>query len=124
MEYYYLIHENKKLSQVTEAIQAVLLAEVQQHMKRLRNTPVSSQPDPVAEYGICESMRSSAKMEQAEELELQCVGKSSPLKSKWVASSHQSSHSTQNVLESPSLQCSISLWISYTPLLTSSIKSL
>ncbi|GAB1294433.1 WD repeat-containing protein 72 [Apodemus speciosus] len=67
--------------QVTEAIQAVLLAEVQQHMKSLRNTPVSSQPDPVvAEDGICERMRSSAEMEQAEELELQCVGKSSPLK--------------------------------------------
>ncbi|XP_021028797.1 WD repeat-containing protein 72 isoform X3 [Mus caroli] len=66
--------------QVTEAIQAVLLAEVQQHMKSLRNTPVSSQPDPVAEHSICERMQISAKMERAEELELQCVGKSSPLK--------------------------------------------
>lgn len=66
--------------QVTEAIQAVLLAEVQQHMKSLRNTPVSSQPDPVAEHSICERMQISAKMEWTEELELQYVGKSSPLK--------------------------------------------
>lgn len=68
--------------QVTEAIQAALLAEVQQHMKSLRDTPVRSQPDPVAEHSICERMQISAKMERAgaEELELQCVGKSSPLK--------------------------------------------
>ncbi|XP_052043767.1 WD repeat-containing protein 72 isoform X2 [Apodemus sylvaticus] len=82
--------------QVTEAIQAVLLAEVQQHMKRLRNTPVSSQPDPVAEYGICERMRSSAKMEQAEELELQCVGTSSPLKTSVSPVKHGSDLNSAN----------------------------
>lgn len=52
-------------------------------MKSLRDTPVRSQPDPVAEHSICERVQTSAKVEQAEELELQCVGTSSPLKSKW-----------------------------------------
>ncbi|XP_051053903.1 WD repeat-containing protein 72 [Phodopus roborovskii] len=66
--------------QVTEAIQAVLLAEVQQHMKRLRNEPVSSQPDPVAELTICERMGISSKVGWTEEIELPCVGNSSPLK--------------------------------------------
>ncbi|CAH6875557.1 Wdr72 [Phodopus roborovskii] len=70
--------------QVTEAIQAVLLAEVQQHMKRLRNEPVSSQPDPVAELTICERMGISSKVGWTEEIELPCVGNSSPLKSNCV----------------------------------------
>ncbi|EDL77827.1 rCG25428 [Rattus norvegicus] len=59
-------------------------------MKSLRDTPVRSQPDPVAEHSICERVQTSAKVEQAEELELQCVGTSSPLKSQprhrpWIA---------------------------------------
>ncbi|KAL1782471.1 WD repeat-containing protein 72 isoform X1 [Sigmodon hispidus] len=66
--------------QVTEAIQAVLLAEVQQHMKSLRNIPISSQPDPVAEHSIYEGMRLSSKMGWTEEIELPYVGNSSPPK--------------------------------------------
>ncbi|XP_050996786.1 WD repeat-containing protein 72 [Acomys russatus] len=68
--------------QVTEAIQAVLLAEVRQHMQSLRNAPVGSQPDPVLEHGTCERMQVALKMERAEELELQYVGNASPLRSK------------------------------------------
>lgn len=70
-----------KFSQVTEAIQAVLLAEVQQHLKSLRNTP---RPDPVAQHTICERMRISSKVGWTEEIELPYVGNSSPLKSKWA----------------------------------------
>ncbi|XP_038177864.1 WD repeat-containing protein 72 isoform X2 [Arvicola amphibius] len=66
--------------QVTEAIQAVLLAEVQQHLKSLRNTPVSSQPDPVAQHTVCERMRITSKVGWTEEIELPYVGTSSPLK--------------------------------------------
>ncbi|XP_060240743.1 WD repeat-containing protein 72 isoform X1 [Meriones unguiculatus] len=73
--------------QVTEAIQAVLLAEVQQHLKSLRSTPVSSQPPPVAEHSIWEREqsapereRSAPKTERADELELQYLGNVSPLK--------------------------------------------
>ncbi|XP_035299329.1 WD repeat-containing protein 72 isoform X1 [Cricetulus griseus] len=66
--------------QVTEAIQAVLLAEVQQHMKHLKNTPISSQPDPVAEHTICERMLISSKVGWNEEIELPYVGNSYPPK--------------------------------------------
>lgn len=66
--------------QVTEAIQAVLLAEVQQHLKSLRDTPVSSQPAPVAQHTICERMQNSSKVGWTEEIELPYVGTSSPLK--------------------------------------------
>ncbi|XP_049981794.1 WD repeat-containing protein 72 isoform X2 [Alexandromys fortis] len=66
--------------QVTEAIQAVLLAEVQQHLKSLRDTPVSSQPAPVAQHTICERMQISSKVGWTEEIELPYVGTSSALK--------------------------------------------
>ncbi|XP_058521324.1 WD repeat-containing protein 72 isoform X2 [Ochotona princeps] len=65
--------------QVTEAIQAVLLAEVQQHMKLLRNVPVNSQPVSLMEKGNCELQQIVPKKEWAEELELQCVRTSVPL---------------------------------------------
>ncbi|KAM9200945.1 WD repeat-containing protein 72 isoform 2-T2 [Dugong dugon] len=59
--------------QVPEAIQAVLLAEVQQHMKTLRKIPVNSQPMSTTEKDKCEMMQTLPKKEQAEQLELQCI---------------------------------------------------
>ncbi|XP_052585281.1 WD repeat-containing protein 72 isoform X1 [Peromyscus californicus insignis] len=82
--------------QVTEAIQAVLLAEVQQHMKSFRNPPISSQPDPVAEPTICERMRISTKMGWTEEIELSYVGNSSPLKTSVSPVKHGSDLNSAN----------------------------
>lgn len=79
-----IIH-NKPL-QVTEAIQAVLLAEVQQHMKVLKNVPVSSQPVSLMEKGNCELQQIVPKKEWAEELELQCVRTSVPPHSEYSIS--------------------------------------
>ncbi|XP_037689850.1 WD repeat-containing protein 72 [Choloepus didactylus] len=59
--------------QVTEAIQAVLLAEIQQHMKTLRKIPINSQPMSMAEKSDCERMQILPKKEWAEQLELQLV---------------------------------------------------
>ncbi|KAB0342383.1 hypothetical protein FD754_019309 [Muntiacus muntjak] len=58
---------------VTEAIQAVLLAEVQKHMKTLRKTPVNSEPESVAKNGDYEMMQMLPKIEWAKEPELQCT---------------------------------------------------
>ncbi|XP_004377738.1 WD repeat-containing protein 72 [Trichechus manatus latirostris] len=59
--------------QVPEAIQAVLLAEVQQHMKTLRKIPINSQPMSTTEKDKCEMMQTLPKKKQAEQLELQCI---------------------------------------------------
>ncbi|KAM6201075.1 WD repeat-containing protein 72 [Rhynchocyon petersi] len=59
--------------QVTEAIQAVLLAEVQQHMKTLRKIPINSQLMSTEETGSCEMMQTLPKRECAEQLELECI---------------------------------------------------
>uniref|UniRef100_H0X0H4 WD repeat-containing protein 72 n=1 Tax=Otolemur garnettii TaxID=30611 RepID=H0X0H4_OTOGA len=71
--------------QVTEAIQAVLLAEVQQHMKTLRKTSTNSQPVPgvsaVAENGNREVLQMLPKAEWAEEIELQHMRNTLPLQS-------------------------------------------
>uniref|UniRef100_A0A8D1LAX5 WD repeat domain 72 n=1 Tax=Sus scrofa TaxID=9823 RepID=A0A8D1LAX5_PIG len=68
--------------QVTEAIQAVLLAEVQQHMKTLRKASVNNEPMSVAENGDYEMIQILPKMEWAEEPELQCTADTLPLQSK------------------------------------------
>lgn len=97
----------KTLSQVTEAIQAVLLAEVQQHLRSLRDTPVSSQPAPVTQHAICERKQISSKVGWTEEIELPYVGTSSPLKSKWavyLSALSMSFPTTDNVLGNESLQ--------------------
>ncbi|XP_020950765.1 WD repeat-containing protein 72 isoform X3 [Sus scrofa] len=65
--------------QVTEAIQAVLLAEVQQHMKTLRKASVNNEPMSVAENGDYEMIQILPKMEWAEEPELQCTADTLPL---------------------------------------------
>lgn len=67
--------------QVTEAIQAVLLAEVQQHMKTLRKIPVNREPGSVTENDY-QMMQIRPKTECTEELELQCVTDSLSLQSK------------------------------------------
>nr|XP_025739568.1 WD repeat-containing protein 72 [Callorhinus ursinus] len=61
--------------QVTEAIQAVLLAEVQQHMKTLSKTSVNSQTVSMTEDIRCEMRQILQKMEwtHGEEIELQCT---------------------------------------------------
>ncbi|XP_012584023.1 PREDICTED: WD repeat-containing protein 72 [Condylura cristata] len=64
--------------QVMEAIQAVLLAEVQQHMKTMRKTPVNSQPEAMAENGDSESIQILPKIEWAKELESKCCTDSLP----------------------------------------------
>nr|XP_045016821.1 WD repeat-containing protein 72 isoform X2 [Jaculus jaculus] len=62
--------------QVTEAIQAVLLAEVQQHMQSLRNFPVITQPAPMAESDFHDVIQFSARMAaREEELQSQCITK-------------------------------------------------
>lgn len=68
--------------QVTEAIQAVLLAEVQQHMKMLRRTPVNSEPASMTENDNYQMMQTRPEMERTEELELQCITGSLSLQSK------------------------------------------
>lgn len=69
--------------QVTEAIQAVLLAEVQQHMKTLRKTsPVNSQPVFMTENSHCEMVQILPKVEWAQELELHCITDTMPVQGK------------------------------------------
>ncbi|XP_069315763.1 WD repeat-containing protein 72 [Eulemur rufifrons] len=82
--------------QVTEAIQAVLLAEVQQHMKTLRKTPINSQPVPIAENGHCEMMRNVPEMEWAEELELQCIRSTLPPQTPVSPVNHDSNSNSAN----------------------------
>ncbi|XP_055971643.1 WD repeat-containing protein 72 [Sorex fumeus] len=66
--------------QVIEAIQAVLLAEVQQHMKPLRRTPVSSQPESMAENSDSpvspvkhDNNSTSANFQETEDMPDRCV---------------------------------------------------
>lgn len=68
--------------QVTEAIQAVLLAEVQQQMKTLRKIPVNSEPGSMTENDNYQMMQIQPKMECTAELELQCITDSLSLQSK------------------------------------------
>ncbi|XP_058397593.1 WD repeat-containing protein 72 isoform X4 [Diceros bicornis minor] len=82
--------------QVTEAIQAVLLAEVQQHMKTLRKAPINSQPESVTENGNCEMMQILPKMEWAEELDLQCVTDILPLQTPVSLVKHDSNSNSAN----------------------------
>ncbi|XP_027696635.1 WD repeat-containing protein 72 isoform X1 [Vombatus ursinus] len=58
--------------QVIEAIQAVLLAEVQQYMKTLRTRYINHPPLPVVGNGNGEK-ETLPKNEQSEQLELQCI---------------------------------------------------
>ncbi|XP_008056871.2 WD repeat-containing protein 72-like [Carlito syrichta] len=82
--------------QVTEAIQAVLLAEVQQHMKTLRKIPINNQSVSVAENGNCEMIQVLSKMEWAEELELQCVRNTCPLQTPASPVKHDSNSNSAN----------------------------
>ncbi|XP_073922084.1 WD repeat-containing protein 72 isoform X4 [Castor canadensis] len=84
--------------QVTEAIQAVLLAEVQQHMKSLRKIPISSQPVSLAEGSNCDMMQlpPKTKKEWAEELELQCTGNILPLQTPVSPVKHDSNSNSAN----------------------------
>uniref|UniRef100_A0A2K6FM50 WD repeat domain 72 n=1 Tax=Propithecus coquereli TaxID=379532 RepID=A0A2K6FM50_PROCO len=82
--------------QVTEAIQAVLLAEVQQHMKTLRKTPINSQPVSMAKNGNCEMMQNLPKMEWAEEIELQCIRSTLPLQTPVSPVNHDSNSNSAN----------------------------
>ncbi|XP_006898314.1 PREDICTED: WD repeat-containing protein 72-like [Elephantulus edwardii] len=59
--------------QVTEAIQAVLLAEVQQHLKTLREIPINSQPTSTDKTNNCEMLQTMPRKELAEQLELECM---------------------------------------------------
>ncbi|XP_008267203.3 WD repeat-containing protein 72 isoform X1 [Oryctolagus cuniculus] len=82
--------------QVTEAIQAVLLAEVQQHMKPWRKIPVNSQLVSLAENGNCEIMQIFPKKEWAEELELQCIRNTVPLHTPASPVKHGNNSSSAN----------------------------
>ncbi|XP_029430360.1 WD repeat-containing protein 72 [Rhinatrema bivittatum] len=64
--------------EVIEAVQAVLLAEVQRRTKTLRRTSISSQPDPMVKKRKSE-VHPLPEPEKTEELELQCI-KDSPVK--------------------------------------------
>ncbi|XP_058283193.1 WD repeat-containing protein 72 [Hylobates moloch] len=82
--------------QVTEAIQAVLLAEIQQHMKSLGEIPVNSQPVSMAENGNCEMKQMLPKLEWTEELELQCVRNTLPLQTPVSLVKHDSNSNSAN----------------------------
>ncbi|XP_032337046.1 LOW QUALITY PROTEIN: WD repeat-containing protein 72 [Camelus ferus] len=82
--------------QVTEAIQAVLLAEVQQHMKTLRKTPVNSEAVSLAENGDYEMMQILPRMEWAKEPELQCITDTLPLKTPVSPVKHDSNSNSAN----------------------------
>ncbi|ELK05402.1 WD repeat-containing protein 72 [Pteropus alecto] len=81
---------------VTEAIQAVLLAEVQQHMKTLKTRPINSQPESITENGKYEKMQIQPKMEWAEALELQCVTDGLPLQTSTSLVKHDSNSNSAN----------------------------
>ncbi|XP_024610114.1 WD repeat-containing protein 72 isoform X4 [Neophocaena asiaeorientalis asiaeorientalis] len=82
--------------QVTEAIQAVLLAEVQQHMKTLTKTPVDSEPVSVAENGDYEMTQILPKTEWAKEPELQCITDTLPLQTPVSPVKHDSNSNSAN----------------------------
>uniref|UniRef100_A0A8C0CI43 WD repeat domain 72 n=1 Tax=Balaenoptera musculus TaxID=9771 RepID=A0A8C0CI43_BALMU len=82
--------------QVTEAIQAVLLAEVQQHMKTFRKTPVNSEPVLVAENGDYEMTQILPKMEWAKEPELQCITDTLSLQTPVSPVKHDSNSNSAN----------------------------
>lgn len=82
--------------QVTEAIQAVLLAEVQQHMKTLRKIPIDSQPESMTENGNYEMTQIRPKMEWTEELELQCVTDNLPPQTSASLVKHDSNSNSAN----------------------------
>nr|KAF6389467.1 WD repeat domain 72 [Myotis myotis] len=82
--------------QVTEAIQAVLLAEVQQHMKTLRRTPVNSEPASMTENDNYQMMQIRPKMECTEELELQCITDSLSLQTSASLVKHDSDSNSAN----------------------------
>ncbi|XP_027631412.1 WD repeat-containing protein 72 [Tupaia chinensis] len=82
--------------QVTEAIQAVLLAEVQQHVKDLRRTPINGQPVSMIENDNCEISEILPKMEWAEELELQHIRNSLPLQTPVSPAKHDSTSNSAN----------------------------
>uniref|UniRef100_A0A8C3X7U5 WD repeat domain 72 n=1 Tax=Catagonus wagneri TaxID=51154 RepID=A0A8C3X7U5_9CETA len=82
--------------QVTEAIQAVLLAEVQQHMKTLRKAPVNTEPVSVAENGVYEMIQILPKMGWAEEPELQCTADTLPLQTPVSLVKHDSNSNSAN----------------------------
>ncbi|XP_019661904.2 WD repeat-containing protein 72 [Ailuropoda melanoleuca] len=84
--------------QVTEAIQAVLLAEVQQHMKTLSKTPVNSQPVPMTEDVHCEMRQILQNTEWTcgEEVELQCTTDTGPLQTPVSPVKHDSNSNSAN----------------------------
>ncbi|XP_042543766.1 WD repeat-containing protein 72 [Dipodomys spectabilis] len=82
--------------QVTEAIQAVLLAEVQQHMQSLRKIPIKSQPVPMAESSSCLMMQIPTRMEWAEEVELQRITNISPPRTLVCPVKHDSNSNSAN----------------------------
>ncbi|XP_069851477.1 WD repeat-containing protein 72 isoform X2 [Dipodomys merriami] len=82
--------------QVTEAIQAVLLAEVQLHMQSLRKIPIKSQPVPMAESSSCLMMQIPARMEWAEEVELQHITNISPPQTLVCPVKHDSNSNSAN----------------------------
>ncbi|XP_077737277.1 WD repeat-containing protein 72 isoform X2 [Canis aureus] len=84
--------------QVTEVIQAVLLAEVQQHMKTLSKTPVSSQPVSMTEDIHCEMRQILQKTEwtQREEIQLQCATDTWPLQTAVSPVKHDSNSNSAN----------------------------
>ncbi|ELW48505.1 WD repeat-containing protein 72 [Tupaia chinensis] len=86
----------KDYSKVTEAIQAVLLAEVQQHVKDLRRTPINGQPVSMIENDNCEISEILPKMEWAEELELQHIRNSLPLQTPVSPAKHDSTSNSAN----------------------------
>ncbi|XP_023395278.2 WD repeat-containing protein 72 isoform X1 [Loxodonta africana] len=81
--------------QVMEAMQAVLLAEVQQHMMTLRKIPISSQLISIAEKDNCEMMRTVPKKEWGEQLELQCTT-NRPLQTPVSLAKHDSNSNLAN----------------------------
>ncbi|XP_045757850.1 WD repeat-containing protein 72 [Mirounga angustirostris] len=84
--------------QVTEAIQAVLLAEVQQQMKTLSKVPVNSQPVSMTEDIHCEMRQILQKMAwtQGEEIELQCTTDTWPLQTPVSPVKHDSNSNSAN----------------------------
>ncbi|KAM4829229.1 WD repeat-containing protein 72 isoform 1-T1 [Thomomys bottae] len=82
--------------QVTEAIQAVLLAEVRQHMKSLIKTPIRSQPVSIEESSSCLMTLVPARVEQAEEVALQCMTNSSPSQTLVCLVKHDSNSNSAN----------------------------
>ncbi|XP_006831922.1 PREDICTED: WD repeat-containing protein 72-like [Chrysochloris asiatica] len=81
--------------QTMEAIQAVLLAEVREHLKTFRKMPVKSPVTSTLEQGNCELMQALPKMEDTEQLELQCVT-NKPLQTPVSLVKHDSNSNSAN----------------------------